>query len=130
MIGEKELLNVRTALLITLSVLLVVILWRRFRQRVLAKDMPAPLHAELTGIELAYHPARLIVRLKVPDEQTIRTRLLDTEHQGFHEWAQERLSRGEHELERPLPRLADGPYFLEMSTATQRTIRQFRLQQA
>ncbi len=128
--NEKDLLNVRTALLITLSVLVVVILWRRFRQRVLANDMPAPLHAELLGIELAYHPARLHVHLKMPDQQEIRTALLDAEHREMHHWPQEVLKAGEHRTERTLPTLPDGLYHLEMSTATQRTVRQFRLQQA
>lgn len=128
--SEKDLLNVRTALLITLSVLVVVILWRRFRQRVVANDMPAPLHAELLGIELAYHPARLHVHLKMPSQQEIRTALLDAEHRAMHHWPQETLKAGEHRTERALPTLPDGLYHLEMSTATQRTVRQFRLQQA
>ena len=37
----------RNALLITLSILVLVLLFRRFRQRVLLRDMPAPRHAEL-----------------------------------------------------------------------------------
>ncbi|MBL7951008.1 MAG: hypothetical protein JNM62_04755 [Flavobacteriales bacterium] len=128
--SEKDILNVRTALLITLSVLVVVILWRRFRQRVLAEDMPAPPHAELLGIQLAYHPARLLVELKLPSDQVIRTRLLDSSHEPFHTWSEEPVSTGTRTLERTLPTLADGTYFLEMATATQRTVRQFRLQQA
>lgn len=128
--SEKDLLNVRTALLITLSVLLVAILWRRFRQRVLANDMPAALHAELLGVELAYHPARLHVHLKVPGPQEIRTALLDAEHRVLHHWPHDVLPEGSHRVERDLPLLADGVYHLEISTTTQRTVRQFRLQQA
>lgn len=128
--SEKDLLNVRTALLITLSVLVVAMLWRRFRQYVLAKDMPAPLHAELLELQLAYHPVRLRVALKVPGEQVIHTRLLDQAHTPVHTWDEARLAQGEHDLERVLPPLADGIYFLEMATSTQRTVRQFRLRQA
>ncbi|MBX2971660.1 MAG: hypothetical protein KF797_01020 [Flavobacteriales bacterium] len=128
--SEKDLLNIRTALIVTLSALLLLILWRRLRQYILTKDMPAPLHAELLGLELAYHPARLRVVVKVPGEQVIHTRLLDQAHAPFHTWDEERLQRGEHILERALPPLADGTYFLEMATTTQRTVRQFRLQQA
>lgn len=128
--SEKDILNVRTALLVTLSVLLLVILWRRFRQRVLAEDMPAPLHAELLGIQLAYHPARLFVELKLPSDQVIHTKLLDSAHGTVHAWNEERVSTGTRTLERALPALADGTYYLEMSTSTQRTVRQFRLQQA
>lgn len=130
MMSGNDLLNVRTALLITLSILLVVILWRRFRQRVVANDMPAPLHAELLDLELAYHPARLHVHLSMPVDQDISTALLDVDHKTIHRWPSERLSAGQHRKERVLPELADGPYYLELSTDTQRTIRQFRLAQA
>lgn len=130
MISEKDLLNVRTALIVSLSVLVLVILWRRLRQHILTKDTPAPLHAELVGLELAYHPARLRVVVKVPGDQLIHTRLLDQVHAPFHAWDDVQLHAGEHTLERALPPLADGVYFLEMATATQRTVRQFRLQQA
>ncbi len=129
MISEKDLLNVRTALIVSLSVLVLVILWKRLRQYILTKDMPAPLHAELIGLELAYHPARLRVVVKVPGPQKILTRLLDQQHVPFHTWDEAQLQTGEHSLERTLPPLADGIYFLEMATATQRTVRQFRLQQ-
>jgi len=128
--SEKDLLNVRTALIVSLSVLVLLILWRRLRQHILAKDMPAPLHAELLALDLAYHPARLLVRLKVPGEQLISTRLLDHAHAPMHAWEDVHLAVGDHELERALPSLADGTYFLEMATSTQRTVRQFRLQQA
>ena len=45
--SEKDLLNIRTALIISLSAMVLLILWRRLRQYILTKDMPAPLHAEL-----------------------------------------------------------------------------------
>ena len=128
--SEKDLLNIRTALIVSLSVLALLIMWRRLRQHILTKDMPAPLHAELLGLQLAYHPARLRVDLKVPGDQLIRTRLLDQAHASLHAWDDERVQRGEHTLERVLPSLTDGVYFLEMATDTQRTLRQFRLQQA
>lgn len=68
--------------------------------------------------------------MKVPGEQIIQTRLLDHAHEPLHTWVEEPVQRGEHTLERALPPLTDGVYFLEMATATQRTLRQFRLQQA
>ena len=128
--SEKDLLNLRTALIVSLSAMVLLILWRRLRQYVLTKDMPAPLHAELLGLELAYHPARLHVVLKVPGDQLIRTRLLDHAHTTLLAWDDEPLQRGDHALERVLPPLNDGVYFLEMATDTQRTLRQFRLQLA
>lgn len=128
--SEQDLLNVRTALIVTLSALVLLILWRRLRQHILSKDMPAPSYAELVSLELAYHPARLRVEVKVPGPQLIHTRLLDQQHAAFHSWEGVDLTPGEHILERTLPALPDGVYFLEMATATQRTVRQFRLQQA
>lgn len=128
--NANDLLTLRTALLITLSILLVAVLWRRFKRRVVANDMPAPMHAELVGLDVAYHPARLLVVLQVPSDQQIGTSVLDGAHAKTHEWDARPLKKGKHTLEQPLPTLPDGLYFLEMTTATQRTVRQFRLQQA
>ncbi|HRH69597.1 MAG TPA: hypothetical protein PLB89_08840 [Flavobacteriales bacterium] len=126
----NDLLTLRTALLITLSILLVVVIWRRFKQRVVANDMPAPMHAELLGLDVAYHPARLLVLLHVPSDQRIGTRVLDRSHVETYSWEMRSLNKGTHTLEQMLPTLPDGTYFLEMTTSTQRTVRQFRLQQA
>ncbi|MBK7296097.1 MAG: hypothetical protein IPI91_05270 [Flavobacteriales bacterium] len=120
--------NIRTALIVTLSVLLVVVLWRRFKRGVLAKDMPAPLHAESINLQVQYHPARLHVVVKVPSNQTIRTNLLDGAHNPLHAWADVDMKPGESTIELALP-AADGQYHLEMCTDTQRTVRQFRLLQ-
>jgi hypothetical protein len=130
MMGANDVLNLRTALLITLSILLVLVLWRRLRLNVLAKDMPAPQHAELLLLELGYHPARLIVQIKVPGQQTLGTALLDQQHNVMHTWGANTFEQGTHTLEQQLPPLNDGSYFLEMTSSTQRTVRQFRLQQA
>jgi hypothetical protein len=130
MMDHPDLLNLRTALLITLSILLVAVLWRKFRLRVLANDMPAPLHAELLALELVYHPARLHVVIHVPEPQTIGTAVLDHAHRSLHQWNDLRLVPGEHSMELTLPDLSDGTYFLALTTATQRTERQFRLQRA
>lgn len=127
--SEKDLLNVRTALIVSLAAMVLLILWKRLRQHILLKDTPVPLHAELAGLELVYHPARLRVLLKMPSEQLIQTRILDHQHAPLHTWPEERVAIGEQLLLRELPHLADGAYFLEMSTSTQRTVRQFRLQQ-
>jgi len=121
--------NIRTALIVTLSVLLVVVLWRRFKRGVLAKDMPAPLHAELINLQVQYHPARLHVVVKVPSNQTIRTNLLDGAHNPLHAWADVDMKPGESTIELALPAAADGQYHLEMCTDTQRTKSQFRLLQ-
>ena len=126
----SDLLTLRTALLITLSILLVAVVWRRFKRKVMANDMPAPMHAELLALDVAYHPSRLIVVLQVPSEQAIGTQVLNGTHAPVHAWDHRTFKQGRHVFEQPLPDLVDGAYFLEMSTATQRTVRQFRLQQA
>ena len=118
----------RTALIITLSVLVVYLLARRFKQRVIRKDMPAIAHAELLSLEVIYHPSRLSFILDLPARQKIHTAVLDEKHQIKFTWPEGQFEKGIHALDRPLPLLADGIYYLEVSTSTQRTVRQFRLQ--
>lgn len=125
----EELQSIRTALIITLSVLLVLVLWRRFKRSVVARDLPKPLHAELVAVQVEYHPARLRVVIGVPHPQAIHTALLDASHARLHHWAEMALQPGDSTVELVLPPIADGDYYLEMSTATQRTVRRFRLQQ-
>ena len=125
-----DLETLRTALIITLSIALVIVLWRRFRDHVVRRDLPVVSHAELITLEVMYHPARLRVHLKVPGQQTVHTALLDGGHQVVHHWPQNDLATGEHLLEQDLPDLRDGGYYLEMRTDTQRTVRLFRLRHA
>ncbi len=122
--------DIRTALIITLSILVVVLLARRFRDRIMQRDMPAKMHAEIRKLEVAYHPARLRVQVHVPVTGPIRTSLLDEGHRTIHEWEEQSLDHGLHTVERLLPEMPDGYHFLEMSSATQRTVRRFRLQRA
>jgi hypothetical protein len=118
----------RTALIITLSILVLVMLARRMRRKAMEADLPAVQHAELLALEVEYHPTRLHVVVNLPSGQLLRTALLDQAHQVRHTWPEGRLDKGVHAFERTLPPLDDGVYFLEVSTATQRTVRQFRLQ--
>ncbi len=124
-----DLNSIRTALIITLSIAVVVLLWRRFRRSVMARDMPAVLHAELVALEVMYHPPRLHVLLSVPEVQDIHMTLLDGAHQQVHHWEAVHVGKGHHTLEYILPTLRDGSFHLEIRTSTQRTERQFRLQQ-
>ncbi len=123
-----DITTLRTALLITLSILLVVVLLKRFRRRVLASDLPVPRHAELVELQVAYHPARLLVEVSLPEQQELSTALADAQHQRLHAWPPQRSEPGHHRFELPLPDLADGVYHFELATATQRTVRRFRLQ--
>ena len=123
-----ELLTLRTALLITLSLLLLVVLFQRFRRKVRDEGLPSPLHAELRTLEVAYHPARLLVLVHLPKGQELRTTLTDEHHRSLHTWPEQSAAAGDLHLERALPALKEGVYHFELSTATQRTVRRFRLQ--
>lgn len=123
-----EVATIRTALLITLSILLIVVVLRRFRRNVVANDLPVPLHVELLALKLAYHPERLLIELHLPTRQEVHLALLDDAHRPIHEWQAESLPAGTARLDRALPPLDAGLYHLEMATSTQRTVRQFRLQ--
>ncbi len=117
--------NIRSILLITLSILLVAVLYRRFRLHVVAQHMPVRRHAELTGLLVAYHPARLRVEVKVPAEQAVRMVMLDADHRELHAWPAIELAAGGHTVELELPTDRTGTHFLELRTDTQRTVRQF-----
>ena len=121
---------VRNALLITLPILLVAVLYKRFKQRTIARDLPAAAHVELVGLEVAYHPTRLRALVKVPAAHAVGTAILDGAHVPLQHWPEQRMEAGEHWIERAVEQRADGTYFFQLSTATQRTVRQFRLQQA
>lgn len=121
--------NVRLTLLLSLTILVVALLWRRFKRNVMARDLPAPLHAELLGLQVAYHPARLHVEVLVPLDQELHAHLVDRDHSPLYAWPSRTFTPGEHTFELPLPALEDGEHFFQLSTATQRTVRLFRLQQ-
>lgn len=121
--------DLRITLLISLSLLLVAVLYRRFRRQVLARELPAPLHAELTGLQVEYHPARLRVEVSMPARQELHPRLVTREHKPLHAWSTLTLAAGEHAFELALPPMEAGEHYFELATSTQRTVRVFRLQQ-
>lgn len=123
-----DLETLRTALLISLSVLLVVVLYQRFRRGVKANDLPVARHAELRALEVAYHPARLIVQVHVPEPQRLMTALSSDAMDEAYRWPEESFAAGAHRFERLLPTLEPGEYNFELRTDTQRTVRRFRLQ--
>ena len=127
---RADLETLRIVLTISLSAVLVLVLARRFRRKVVAKELPVLRHAELTEVQVAYHPSRLLVRLQVPRREHYRTALLDNNHQPLQEWEALDLATGDHAIERSLEGRSDGFYHLELRSPTQRTVRRFRLQQA
>ncbi len=122
-------LKLRLTLLITLSILFVVLLYRRFKGRVMARELPAPQHAQLIALEVMYHPARLRVELSVPSEQDIFPVMLTTAHAPLHTWPTEQFAKGQHVMELPLNGHGDGEYFFELGTSSQRTVRKFNVRQ-
>jgi hypothetical protein len=120
--------DIRITLLISLSLLLVGVLYKRFKRKVMARDLPAPLHAELTGLQVEYHPARLRVEVSMPGRQELLPRLVTRDHKPVHAWSSLTLGAGDHAFELALPALEPGDHFFELATATQRTVRLFRLQ--
>ena len=66
----------RNALIVSLSILLLVLFFRRKRQKIMNEDLPAPSHAELISLEVAYHPARLHLVVSLPQTSSIGTAVL------------------------------------------------------
>ncbi len=119
--------NLRLTLLFTLSILFVAMLWKRFKQRTVANDLPAPSHAEVISMHVLYHPERLRVQVKVPSVQELIPAVLNGQHEQQFAWPSVRAEKGSHVLELPLNTLGDGDHFFELGTDTQRTVRRFRL---
>ncbi|MCB0772718.1 MAG: hypothetical protein KJZ58_02415 [Flavobacteriales bacterium] len=122
--------TVRTTLLITLSILVLILLYRRFRQYLRLHHLPVPQHVELRAVEVMYHPLQLRVHLHLPRPEEVAPAMLSTAHAHLHAWPTVRLERGEHVLELPLDEGLDGAYYVEVGTSTQRTERRFIIRQA
>ncbi len=119
--------NLRLTLLITLTILFVAMLWKRFKQRTVANDLPVRSHAEVISMHVLYHPERLRVQVKVPSMQELIPAVLDDHHEQQFAWPSVRADKGSHVLELPLNDVKDGEHFFELGTDTQRTVRRFRL---
>jgi len=122
-------LKLRLTLLITLSILFLVLLYRRLKERVVARELPAPQHAQLIALEVMYHPARLRVELTVPSDQEIFPAMLSPVHDPLHTWPTEQFAKGRHVMVLPLNGRGDGEYFFELGTSSQRTVRKFNVRQ-
>ena len=122
-------LKLRLTLLISLSILFIVLLYRRFKERVVARDLPARQHAELIALEVMYHPARLRVEVIVPNEQELFPAMLTPAHAALHAWPSGFFSKGRHVMELSLNGYGEGEYFFELGTSSQRTVRKFNVRQ-
>jgi hypothetical protein len=119
--------QLRVALLLSLSVLFVAMVWRRFTRQVMTAERPVPLHAELLALHVEYHPERLRIEVVLPMAEELRPAMLDLAHRSLQHWEGFRKEAGTHVLELPLGPAADGEYYFELATSSQRTVRKFRL---
>lgn len=119
--------SLRTTLLISLSLLAVYLLARRFKQMVLAKDLPVVLHAELLALQVMYHPDRLRIEVKVPRTEALFPAMLSHDHTRIMSWPSTGPLQGTHTLELALDQHPAGDYYLELGTGSQRTVRKFTL---
>jgi hypothetical protein len=122
--------NIRITLLISLGILLLVLLFRRFKRKTLAHDLPAAQHMELLTLEVMYHPTRLRAEVSVPRPQEFTFAMLDLHHVPLHEWPAQRVLQKHAVLELPVEGQADGDYYFQLSTNDQRTIRRFTLRRS
>lgn len=130
MIMDFRMEDIRTTLLITLSVLVVVVAYRRFKQYVKLRHAPVPQHVELVALEVGYHPPLLRAQVSMPAAGEIFPAMLSPVHAPLRSWPAMQVGKGEHVLELPLAEDVDGPYFFEIATATQRTERKFTVRRA
>lgn len=122
--------NIRITLIVTLSILVVVMLVRRFLHYVKRYHTPVPQQMELLAIEVAYHPLTLRVQVSVPLDEELFLAMLSELHAPHSSWPSVRLTKGDHILELPMNDDVDGIYFLELTSPTQRTERRFIVRKA
>ncbi len=122
--------QLRLALLISLSILFVVMLWRRFKMKAMIAQLPVPSHAELLALQVEYHPTRLRVEVTLPGAEELRPAMLTMEHGPLYQWPATAKSAGRHVLELPIDGYADGEYYFELATSSQRTVRKFQLKRS
>ena len=122
--------QLRIALLISLTLLFVVMVFRRFKRRVMRDERPVASHAELLALHVEYHPERLRVEVLLPGPEELRPAMLDRAHGPFKDWPTQGKAAGKHVLELPIGAAPDGEYYFELATSSQRTVRKFRLKRA
>ena len=76
--------DIRLTLLISLTVLVIVLLFKWFKRRVMMHDLPTPIHAELVSVEVMYHPLMLRVEVSMPKKEELFPAMLTDAHQPLH----------------------------------------------
>lgn len=119
--------QLRLTLLISLSLLFTVMVWRRFKRRVVRDERPVALHAELLALQVEYHPERIRIEVSLPGPEELRLSMLDLRNDRVQQWPALSKAAGAHLLELPVNGAPDGEYYFELATSSQRTVRKFRL---
>lgn len=122
--------NIRTTLIVTLSILVVIMAVRRFKRYIKMHHMPVPQHVELVAVEVMYHPPKLRVQVTMPAAEEVFPAMLSQEHAPLSSWPAVQVAKGDHVFELPLQADAEGIYFFEIATSSQRTERRFIVHQA
>ncbi len=130
MTAGMDLEEIRTFLLISLSILVVVVAYKRFRQYVQLHHAPIPQHVELVKLEVMYHPHLLRVELSIPVPGEVFPAMLSHRHALLHSWPAVQMAMGDHVLELPLEGELDGHYYFQIATGTQRTERRFTVRRS
>jgi hypothetical protein len=119
--------DIRLALLISLTVLVLVLAYKWFKRRTVVRDMPVPIHAQLVSVEVMYHPMVLRVEVEMPCREELFPAMLSEVHAMLHQWPAMAVGQGRHILELPLSADPGRTYYLELATANQRTERRFTI---
>jgi len=122
--------TLRTTLIITLSILVVVILVRRYKRHIHLHHMPVPQQVKLVAVEVMYHPPMLRVQVSMPQPEEVFPAMLSEAHAPLLKWPAVVVEKGVQVLELPLQADAEGCFFFEIATSTQRTERRFMVRRA
>lgn len=122
--------DIRLTLLISLTILVLVLLYKWFKRRVMIHDLPTPIHAQLVSVEVMYHPSVLRVEVQMPRKEELFPALLNSFHAPVQRWDAMMVDEGRHVLELPLAAYGEGSYYFELATSGQRTERRFSLRTA
>lgn len=125
-----ELSTLRWVLLVSLSITLLFVWYRRFRITTLAKEVPVVKHAELTQLDVAYHPERLKLSMTVPRTQEMHAAVLDEGWNEVKRFPAQLLEEGRPEWVLEVSGLAAGRYYIRLTSSGQSTERMFILRGA
>lgn len=125
-----DLSTLRWVLLVSLSITLVFVWYRRFRVNTLANEVPVVKHAELTQLDVAYHPERLKLSMTVPRDQEMHAAVLDEGWNEVKRFPARLLERGRPEWVLEVSGLAPGRYYVRLTSSGQSTERMFILRGA